>query len=480
VTRADAKATWGFWVAAASLVAFQAVLPADASWINDEPVLIYKALAANHAGRLETVGLMGSVGLPYGPHTTWIYQLALVFTRDLVVLVAVKSLLTAAIVLLCLLEVGRAAGLRRAFALLALLSPFLFFYGRVLWDNVFLVPFTALLFAAAARSFRRPSGVSWSVGVASCYFLFHIHLMSLFVVLPTVLVMPFACRAWLRRNWALALAPVVAALVASYPYVSILLGREFSAGRPPELWQRFASSFSGLRFYSAAGFFEYFAPDYALSAASGAIGLQVLKWIGLLSLPLYAAGVVLCGVALWHALVRRAFVSRDWMDLLMLACTSTTVVFYLWVGIGDQHPHHMNSMWLPTFYFLWRAASTYWDRPWMPVMTGVYASALALLLLVFVGHIHRNTGNRARHYGPTLGNQIQVARQIADAGAARPFEFRAREYGRYKHRLHVLLALMRALPEATDAPATHAIEYVDPESRDGRIRVVAVAAPRQP
>ncbi len=108
-------------------------------------------------------------------------------------------------------------------------------------------------------------------------------------------------------------------------------------------------------------------------------------------------------------------------------------------------------------------------------MTGAYAGALALLLLVFVVHIHRNGGNRARHYGPTLGNQVEVARMIASKGASRPFEFRAREYGRYKHRLHVLLVLMRALPHATDAPPSYAIEYVDPGSSAGRIRVVVRA-----
>ncbi len=64
-------------------------------------------------------------------------------THDLVAIVVVKSLLTAAILLWGLLEVGRAANLRRPIALLALLSPFLFFYGRVLWDNVFLLPASA-------------------------------------------------------------------------------------------------------------------------------------------------------------------------------------------------------------------------------------------------------------------------------------------------------------------------------------------------
>ena len=204
-----------FWLTAAALIAFQALWPADAPWINDEPGLIYKALRANQVGELETVGLMGSVGFPYGPHVTWIYQGALLLTHDLVAVVVVKSLLTAVILLWGLLEIGRAANLRRPIALLALLSPFLFFYGRVLWDNVFLLPASALLFAAAARCFRRPSLLWWSLGVFSAYLLFHIHLMSMFVIVPALAILPLACWPWLRENWGKALAPIAVARSAS-------------------------------------------------------------------------------------------------------------------------------------------------------------------------------------------------------------------------------------------------------------------------
>ena len=472
--RRHAIATGGFWLSALVLIGFQAIWPADAPWINDEPALVYKALHANDTGQLETVGLMGSVGLPYGPHATWIYQGALLFTRDMVTLVIVKSLVTAAILLWGLLEVGRTAKLARPVALVALVSPFLFFYGRVLWDNVFLLPASALLFATAARNLRRPSGLWWSLGVFSCYLLFHIHLMSLFVIVPAALILPVACWPWVRENWGKALAPVAAAAAASYPYASILLAREYSGGVvKPELWQRLLSSLSGIQLFSFAGFFEYFAPEYA--AASPA-GLDVLKGLALLSVPLYALGLGICTFALYRSIRRRALGARDWMDALALGSLLTAAGFALVVGLDRQHPHHLNSLWLPVFYLSWRAVSRYWDRRWMRAVTAVYATSLAVLLLLFVVHIHRNGGNRARHYGPTLGNQIELAREIARTGASRPFEFRASEYGRYRHRLHVLLVLMRALPEASDDRPVLAIEYVDPDSSDGRIRLAASSA----
>jgi hypothetical protein len=458
-----------FWLAASALIAFQALWPADAPWINDEPGLIYKAMRANQAGTLETVGLMGSVGLPYGPHVTWVYQGALLFTHDLVAIVVAKSLLTAVILLWGLLEVGRAVNLRRQIALVALLSPFLFFYGRVLWDNVFLLPASALLFAAAARCFRSPSLPWWSLGVFSAYLLFHIHLMSMFVLVPALAIVPLACWPWLRANWGKALAPVAVAAAASYPYVSILLAREYSGGVvKPELWQRLLASLSGIELYSFGGFFEYFAPEYAGALPAGA---ALLKALTMLCLPLYGAGLVICASALARAIRRRSFGPRDWMDALSLGCVGTAAVFAVAVGLDRQHPHHLNSIGLPVFYFFWRAADRYWSRRWMRAVTGAYATAMGLLLLLFVLHIHHNGGNRARHYGPTLGNQIEIAREVARSGAPRPFEFRAGDYGRYEHRLTVLLLLMDALPELTAGPPSLAIEYVDPRSGDGRLRV---------
>ena len=470
-----AGAASAFWLTAAALIAFQALWPADAPWINDEPGLIYKALRANQAGELETVGLMGSVGFPYGPHVTWIYQGALLLTHDLVAIVVVKSLLTAAILLWGLLEIGRAANLRRPIALLALLSPFLFFYGRVLWDNVFLLPASALLFAAAARCFRRPSLLWWSLGVFSAYLLFHIHLMSMFVIVPALAILPLACWPWLRENWGKALAPVAVAVAASYPYASILLAREYSGGAlKPELWLRLLASLSGIQLYSFGGFFEYFAPEYAGAAPAG---LAVLKGLALLCLPLYGAGLVICAAALTGAIGRRSLGPRDWMDALALGCVGAAAVFAVAVGLDRQHPHHLNSIGLPVFYFLWRAVDRYGDRRWMRAVTGVYATSMALLLLLFAVHIHRNAGNRSRHYGPTLGNQIEIAREIARSGAPRPFEFRAGSYGRYPHRLYVLLMLMDALPEETGDRPSLAIEYIDPRSDDGRLRI-AVGSPR--
>ena len=51
-----------------------AVWPGDIPFINDEPRFIYKALRANQRAELEGTGLVGSLGIPYGPLPVWMYQ----------------------------------------------------------------------------------------------------------------------------------------------------------------------------------------------------------------------------------------------------------------------------------------------------------------------------------------------------------------------------------------------------------------------
>src|SRR5688572_32104549 len=68
------------WALAAVVTMAAALVPAvlwagDISWINDEPRLIAKAYHANREFRLETKGLSGNFGIPYGPLPTHIYQL---------------------------------------------------------------------------------------------------------------------------------------------------------------------------------------------------------------------------------------------------------------------------------------------------------------------------------------------------------------------------------------------------------------------
>ena len=69
------------------------IWPGDIPFINDEPQLIANALRANAEGRLASIGLMGTYGFSYGPLPTWIYQMLLTATRDLVAVTVLHALL---------------------------------------------------------------------------------------------------------------------------------------------------------------------------------------------------------------------------------------------------------------------------------------------------------------------------------------------------------------------------------------------------
>src|SRR5580765_7764268 len=87
------------WIAVAALIftgLVPLVWPGDVPFINDEPMLIAKALSANRSGRLAPMGLLGTYGFVYGPAPVWIYQVLVTSSRDLVIVAALHILLMSA------------------------------------------------------------------------------------------------------------------------------------------------------------------------------------------------------------------------------------------------------------------------------------------------------------------------------------------------------------------------------------------------
>src|SRR5205814_6967687 len=142
-----------------------AVWPGDAPWTNDEPHLLAAALDANAAHRPAAMGLYGSYGVPYGPLPTQIYQVLLLVTRDPVLLVAIRGVLTMSATGLALLWLSRTLRLPRWFIPAVLLSPFLWLYSRILWDNTFAIPVGALALAAYASFLATGRGRSLLLAV---------------------------------------------------------------------------------------------------------------------------------------------------------------------------------------------------------------------------------------------------------------------------------------------------------------------------
>jgi hypothetical protein len=133
------------WTAAVVVTLLAAVVPAvlwagDVSWIQDEPRLLAKAFHANARGALESHGLNGNFGVPYGPLPTHIYQLLLLITHDPVTLAGMRAGACAGVTALGLLWLARALRLNPWFATAVVLAPYVWNFQRILWDASFAVP----------------------------------------------------------------------------------------------------------------------------------------------------------------------------------------------------------------------------------------------------------------------------------------------------------------------------------------------------
>ena len=95
------------------LTAAALLFPGDVPFINDEALLINNALTANERGELAPKGLMGTVGIQYGPVPTWLYQAALLATQDLATVSLLKNLIGIILLLAAMTGLARELGLTR-------------------------------------------------------------------------------------------------------------------------------------------------------------------------------------------------------------------------------------------------------------------------------------------------------------------------------------------------------------------------------
>ena len=67
--------------------------PGDNQWINDEPLFLTNAAAMNAGQSSIGSGLLGTVGLTYGPVAVWIFAALLRISSDLMHVVIMRTVL---------------------------------------------------------------------------------------------------------------------------------------------------------------------------------------------------------------------------------------------------------------------------------------------------------------------------------------------------------------------------------------------------
>ena len=190
-----------YWLLAIGGILFTLLFPGDAPWINDDAKFIYTALIANQQGTLAEHPLIGTFGTPYGPLAIWFYQFVLLISKDLVMIVVIKSIITLLILFFPLYRLSKELSLSPYPILILFFSPYLFFYTRLIWDNCFLVPLSALLLFTVVK-FTLSHSLRWfATMLIAIWLLLHIHLMPILILIPLVVfILLFECR-WIKKEF---------------------------------------------------------------------------------------------------------------------------------------------------------------------------------------------------------------------------------------------------------------------------------------
>lgn len=414
-------------------VSFPGAIP----FVYDEPLLILAASGLNSQHRLATFGLIGSMGRPYGPVPTWFYQGCLLVTHDLVAVSAIHAACFMLATGFAAVWIARSARLWGWGALLVVGSPYVWFYGRLLWDNPMVIPLGMLSVACYAAFLRKPRGGLLAgcavLAVLACM----AHLMAL--TLPAGLALHAATRSR-RQAWAyrshLALGVVVGLAIAA-PYLVYFV----HSGNPPPAHPLRASNVTyvlfGPRSLSGVGldelvrapaddtgaFFwrsrtEYLHVPGAWSAAlavasAGTVGIFLFFWAGLVTVPL--------------SLLRRGVARSDpvALELAALSLYMLAALFALNVATGITGSPSYYSGTMPAYAILaWVTldALVRRGRAFALLACAHLACLLATTALLF-GRLAQTGGTRTGNYGITLGNQVEIAREINRYDPASPARY---------------------------------------------------------
>ena len=483
MTRREQLSKYLVWASilfpALAIAAAYLLWPGDSPFINDEPRLITMALDANQRGSLATESLVSNRGLVYGPVAVWLYQAVLKVTTNLPLIVAGKAALFLISLGLFVAWVvrrlgGHALRLPGIVVMVAALgSPFVWFYARHLWDNVFLLPLGALFAALLVKYLQRPRGWLLPLSGVLAAALINIHPMSVVLIAAAGVVCLLRILVSQRKQliylttWGLF---VVAGMV---PLLRQIYSSTWAPSSPPPL--------TALTVYFpllAPRYFSQWGMDYFLDAhwaerLPGLWGVVVrfADSMSLLALPLGWAGLLGAG---WIVLKQR----RRRPLIFWLAVTALLMFLAHWfLAVKmrlDCHPHYYNGVFLAWLFFLGLTvhglAADFVGR-WI---LRLYAAGMVVGLLGIVSLVHGQSGNKTSMYGPTLGNQIQMVRELSEFSPQAEVVLEADNWREFPHERETLTRIYGSPAAATPVRTSNGrivVEWADRDGYSGRMKI---------
>lgn len=439
--------------------ALRFLFPSDIPFINDEALLIQRALQDGINGTFSVAGLLGSRGVDYGPFALWFYRMALLVTTDLVWVAVFKMIFIYVVTLGSVVWIAKSTKLSLGLLVgLALTSPYLWFYSRDLWDNSFVIPLSAGFFAAYFDFIATKRTFSLFL---SCLFLclgFLTHLVFVTIVFAFAVHFLLFEFTYIRKNFGKVLCLAAFSTAIVLPYLLHLVHQhptqKFQTGDLGHLLM----PFTGPRFFTSLGL-EYFLGEtwtkpFASNVMNGVWFL--LTGVSALAYPLFIYGFYI----MLKDEKRRSIFRVVILVFLFQMFLSFT---YRLIPIPNFHSAQWVVYLLGIAVGLEALARKHWVVYPYTVSLGVAVPAFLIL-------VHLNDGSRFIHYGPTLGNQLSVARDLekVETKTLAREAFHAREFP-------FALETLRKL-ELSTAPKVEAktvlIRYAEPEnSKNGRIKV---------
>jgi hypothetical protein len=443
------------------------IWPGDVPFINDEPLLVINAVRANHAGHLAEQGLLGTFGFTYGPLPTWVYQALTAISHDLVVLATLHGAVMVFATAGAMWWISRSLRLWPWFACVPLLSPYFWFYSRVLWDNPFLIPLGALAIAgyAAYLAWESPRGLRLSV--AAMIGILLVHLMGLALVVPLALhMLAIRSRALWRHRISIALI-VSAGVAMAWPYWR-LLAVHHAPGETGLSLDGLVFPFFGARLLSAQQLDYFFGArpvrGTTLTAATAMSSLAyILVW----------GGIAISGRRIIAASRTGDWTARSHIAAILIGALICQSIIDTMTG-KVQHPQYYNGTWIVFTLLAWFAVDSLMEERtafrWAGVATtGVLAASLLVAVASVAVRLHRSGGTR-EVYGPTIANQQRVARVLARYSPKSRVTAHVSLYELYPHTLAVLRELN---PGVDDRPEQDLeVRYASGNVSSGAIEVV--------
>ncbi len=456
--------------------------PGDAPWIDDEAQLMHMALHSKNTGEIATHGLTGTRGAVYGPFPTWIYTLLLHLSNDIVEIVRLRAALVTLLTALAIFWIAlNCSALRPSVGALALLSPYLWFYSRNLWDNSFLIPLSALLVAAYISFCAKPAvWKSWIIGICVAFMVLT-HFMCVALIVPILAHIVWLHRQWIRGHvWTLG-AQFALISILSERYVMYVRSHAGFAVKIPDVsgWPGWIFPFLGGRFFSFYGVDYFFGENWFSSTTpASSIGILLFGLFTWCALALVWVGMGMAVMRVWRHF-RSNVESKPFhgdadfhLSFLSLAVTVSQCLLNGWMRTYT-HPHFFNTTWICFYYFFWTAFSNLpRERLWRAGRF-LYVLAMAACLGFLISSIHRTGGNQQIHYGPALQAQINIVRKLNAYHEESQISAQVLNSTVYEHSLNAL-GQFYATPPPDTAPLKKLLirPVLPPEMNEGWLTIV--------